>query len=247
MSDTSPFQQALRDELIRLPLKAPRRRWLMVVTAVGSAVAALVGLLAFANVSPAAADVHVQLKGGRVEVLLTDLDSTPGDVVRAFHAAGLRVRVESQPAGPSNVGRFVQALVDGPDPEPIQRVEEGVNSFMGFSLPVGWKGTLVIALGREAHRGETYAIPSDAFAPREPLHCTAVLGAPLSAHTKQLRNLSIRVQPIDDGLLAPPQQLTAAVLAQYGQWYVIRGLAASPRAVLLEVARSPDPKVDLGC
>jgi hypothetical protein len=43
-------------------------------------------------------------------------------------------------------------------------------------VPVGWRGHLVLQVGRPAAPGEAYAAFSDALAPGEPLACRRLLG-----------------------------------------------------------------------
>jgi hypothetical protein len=171
-----------------------------------------------------------------VEVLLTDLRATPADVADAVTKAGLEARVIGEPAGPSNVGRFVQVRVDGENTTPIQRIQEGVDTFMGFSLPEGWDGTLVIAIGRRARDGEPYTIPSDVFAEREPLHCSGVLGRRLADVAGRLDELRVRVQAFEVEEMGPPVDLSEEVLDEMGALYVARGLGSSPRDVLLQLS-----------
>ncbi|MEO7573508.1 MAG: hypothetical protein ABIX10_13830 [Acidimicrobiales bacterium] len=195
----------------------------------------MVAALALFDPSPAAADVEITVENGRVEVLLTDLTSTPEDVGQAFTDAGLDARIEGLPAGPSNVGRFVQVRIEGGDLQPIERIEEGKTAFMGFSLPEDWNGTLVISLGRPTNNAEPYAVASDAFATGEPLHCGDVLARTIGESVDRLDGLSVRVQPLNEGSLVPPIPLDALDLAKYGAWYVISGSALSQDEVLLQL------------
>ena len=109
---TSPFQDALREQLraaaIRELQRSTRRRRVRIGAAIAAVVAAAVGAVAVLSPSPAAAEVEVRIEDGFVEVRLTDLDATPREVEAAMRERDLEVAVVRVPVGPSLVGRFLR-------------------------------------------------------------------------------------------------------------------------------------------
>ena len=148
---------------------------------------------------PAAADVEVRQRNGRVIVTLTDRESSPEEIERATDKAGLDITVREQPAGPSNVGRFVGYV------ESAGAVDQGfvrgdATTFATFSLPSDWPGRLTLSLGRPAAPGEAYRAFSDAYAEGEPLACSATLGRPLEQLAPHVEGLDVRVAAYTDGM-----------------------------------------------
>jgi hypothetical protein len=191
---TSAFESALGDELAqaaRRLRRPPRRRVALAVAGVGAVVAAGVAMLV--GPQPASADVRVTRENGRIEVLLTDLESDPDEVEEALRAEGLDVAVEGVPTGPSSWGRFTGVVASDPDVLDVQDQGQRGGAFLGFSVPEDWNGTLDIGLGRPAADGEDYAAFTDAFGDGEPLECTGVRGGTLDAALDDLEGLEVSV------------------------------------------------------
>jgi len=184
------FEAALRDELMAAARRPPRRRGEKVAVA-AVLVAFVAGLtwLAVGSISsspPAAADIHVSHKDGRVIVRLTDFKNTPEQIERATDKAGLDVRVRRAPAGPSNLGRFVGYVASEGAEDLHRAVDANGTTFVAFSLPEHWPGRLTLELGSPANPGEVYRAFSDAFAKGEPLACSGALGQPLRSIAARL-------------------------------------------------------------
>ena len=206
----------LREELVRAAWRAQRRhRWRRVtvgaVAAVAAASIALIAFIAFDSSDPAAAGVEVEIVNGRIEVLLTNLETRPAVVEAALRDVGLDATVTSLPVGPSRVGRFVADA--GRLPNAVTVTESDGENFLGFSAPTGLADHLELVLGRPAE-GEPYALASDAYGAGEPLSCSDVYGDPFAAlvtFADDHPDLQITVQAFaDTGPVGPPAPLAQA-------------------------------------
>jgi len=252
MSPARPFVDALGDELYAAAVRrmSPaaiarrRRRRLAPVGASVAVLAVLLGtLLAIARPNTAQAEVRVERVDDRVVVTLVDLEHRPEHLEAVIREAGLDVSVVSVPVGPSAVGRFVGTL-SSQLPAELRVTEGAPTTFTGFSVPVGWSGSLDLQVGRPARDGETYAAFSDAFAPEEPLACTALLGRPatdalavLAARHLDGAFLATRPEPAGTQVVAAADLPTTDV----SRWVIVAADATSADHVLLRVESAPPP------
>ena len=206
----------LREELVQAAWRAQRRHrrrrvTIGAVAAVAAASIALIAVIALDSSEPAAAGVEVEIVDGRINVLLTNLETRPAVVEAALRDVGLDATVTSLPVGPSRVGRFVADVARLPDAVTI--TEADGEDFLGFSAPNGLGDHLELVLGRPA-AGEPYALASDAYAPGEPLSCSDLYGDPfaaLVAFADDHPDLRIDVQAFGDaGPAGPPVPVDAA-------------------------------------
>jgi hypothetical protein len=261
---TGPFHEALRAELLaaaRRDLEAvdgstePERRHrrrrdrrsgrrsgrrpVVVGLAAGLAAAIGVGALVLGQ-STASADVEVRVRDSSVVVRVRGHDATAGEIEAAMVDAGLDVEVVGVPVGPSLVGELLNVALDQGGAADV--VEEGADgySFVGFSIPVGWPGTLRVNVGAAAPPGSPYAVSSDAFAEGEPLHCVAGRGRRLRDLAPELRSrpVEVAVHSIQGGPIDP---LTAALAGPLADAVVTRADATSPTGVLLTVDPAATP------
>ncbi len=213
---TAPFEQALRDELMAAARRPPRRRAPRAALAAVAAVVALavvIGSSLTRDPTPAGADVEVTHENGRVILRLTDLANTPEEIEAALDPEGFDIRVTAVPVGPSNVGRFVGQVATDADLVDLDFIRVDGVTYLGFSLPEQWDGSLTLLLGRRAGAGEGYATASNAFAPGEPLACSGALGDPLHEVAAHLDGYTITV--VDHRRVdAAPQLDLATALAQ---------------------------------
>ena len=239
---SGPFERQLRAELMAAATRErPSRRRRGVAAIVAGAIGtAAVAFLTLAGPGPARADVEITVDGDRVAVRIMDLMTTPDEVRRAFVEAGLDARIDSSPAGPSNVGRFVGVVIDGKGSPTVRYDgERDAMGFKGFSVPADWEGTLVISLGVPAEPGEPYRVASNAFAAGEPLHCVSLVGGTLAEALDDLGGLRVRVLAWRDGMIVPPVELADVDLSLYGSWRIRSGEAFSPTDVLLQLVDEP--------
>lgn len=233
---SSAFEAALGDQLraaARKRPRSPRTRVAGVVAA--AAVVVTAGLAMVLSPDPALAAVQVTRASGRIEVMLVDLESNPGTVEAELRAEGLDIDVVAVPTGPSERGRFTDIVASDPDVLDIHDESNPGRSFVGFSVPEGWKGSLDLRLGRRAEPGEGYEAFTDAFAPLEPLACSGLFAQPLDSVAEASGRLEVLVQPIDDGVLLDLLPLRAALAAGHGRWLVAAGTAHSATSVVIDV------------
>jgi hypothetical protein len=242
----SPFEDRLRDELVRATTRRRERRTPMVLTGlVVAAVAVVAAVLSSAVLStdPASADVEVTQENGRVIVRLTDLENSPDAVEAATERAGLDVSVEGVPTGPSHVGRFVGDFATDANAVDVEKLDADGVTYMAFSLPEGWPGALTIHLGQPAREGEAYRIASDAYAPGEPLACSDTLGKSLSTVVDLLDGLDVVVQAFDSQQQpSAPMSLEAAIDDGLGEEAITGATATSTATVLIDVGRVVPPR-----
>ena len=244
---TTPFERALRDELSAAAERDERgrrpRRLRQVGLAVAAAVVALLAAWTLGTSGPATADVEVTRRGDRVEVVLTDPDTDPDELVRAVRDAGFDAELRRVPTGPSAVGRYLGHYGDDGIEDLQVHVDDGTTR-VGFSIPKGWQGRLVIREGRPARAGEAYVASTDAFAAGEPLECSGVRGDPVRAVAGRLDPLVVRVQVVGPDATGPQLSLADAAASDVGSWTVVGGLAVSADEVVLRVEREPGTVVD---
>jgi hypothetical protein len=237
----TPFERALRDELVAAAHRGPRRHRRRVAAAIGAGAAAIAGVAALAWPSPATADIEVTHRNGQVEVRMVDLETSPRQLAQELADAGVDARVRGEPVGPSNVGRLVAVTIDGPDAGAVELVDFDSHDHQAFRIPERFDGTLEIGVGRQARPGERWTSSSDAFALGEPLHCDDVRDRPLAEVAPALAAYHVRVFPVVGGIWDQQVELGPEVLAQHGTWLVTKALYDGGRELLVFVEEHPDP------
>lgn len=230
---TRSFEDRLRDELMAATARPRRRNSRIVVVSVASAALALTALMT--SLDTAAADVEITHQDGRVVVRLTDFANTPEEIEAATEAAGLDIKVDAVPTGPSSVGRFVGQEATSADFENLERIDADGVTFVAFSLPEDWDGSLTLLLGRPAKAGEPYVAFTSAYAPGEPLACTGTLGRPLSELSPYVDGLDVSVQTFGDGRPVDLVPLNARTLAELGAEAITGATALSSSSLIVDV------------
>jgi hypothetical protein len=238
----TPFERALREELVAAARRGPQRRRRWLAAAAAAVAAAIAGVAALVWPSPATADVEVTHRNGLVEVRMVDLETTPRRLAQELADAGVDARVHGEPVGPSNVGRLVAVTIDGPDAREVELIDFESHDHQAFRIPERFRGTLVIGVGRQARPGERWTTSSDAFALGEPLHCRDVRGRPLAEVLGEVAGYHVRLFPVVDGIWGQQQlELDATTPAQQRAWVVTRALYDGGRELLVLVDEHPNP------
>jgi len=106
-----------------------------------------------------ASSVAVRSVPGGHEITVVDLGASAADVARDLAAEDLEVEVVEVPTGPSRRGRVVQVAAS----------TGRAGGLAGVVVPDG--AAVTVMAGAAAAAGQSYLLPTDAFAPSEPLGC----------------------------------------------------------------------------
>ena len=180
----------------------PKRRlvrgWRIVMPVAGACAAAAVAFAVFAS-SPGGAPVGPPIAravsfstapNGWIIAKVTDPLAAQKTLDADFAEHHLNITLKLIPVGPSLVGTV---LGEGYDSQPPNAPKGGsvqaldshcgaaeVTCEVGVKIWEGFTGTGEIDLGRAAQPGERYVYAPSAFAPGEVLHCSGLVGAPVS-------------------------------------------------------------------
>ena len=205
-----PAAQALLQEVIamdhdatesRASRRVRQRRRLVFAVAAAAGVAALLFALTVAlrPAPPAAAAVRFQTSGDYIVATVVDPYAAEQQLDAAFAAHGLHITLKLVPVSPSMVGSVVY-MGSSADASQIGVLYSKTKRAPGGPLPIGlripvdFKGSADIVLGRAAKPGETYVSTGDAFAPGEALHGSGLLGMQVSAALVKLQQLGLSAQ-----------------------------------------------------
>lgn len=177
------------------------RRRLIPVVAAAAGVTALVFALTIAlrPAPPAAAAVQFRTSGQYIVATVVNPYAAEQQLDAAFAAHGLQITLKLVPVSPSLVGSVVY-MGSSADASQIGVLYSKTKQAPGGPLPIGlripvdFRGSADIVLGRAARAGETYVSTGDAFAPGEALHGSGLLGMQVSAALAKLRQLGLSAQ-----------------------------------------------------
>ena len=237
---TSPFQDALREELRTAAHRSLRRRRWRWVSAIVAALGAAAGSLVVFWPNPVVADVDVEIRDGWVYVESFEDLTDPEEVRRVLAEAGIDAEVQALPVGPSVVGKFTGFGFLGGEQDDIVADQVGA-PVKGFRFREGYTGKLVIGVGVPAEPGQGYEYQSDALAPDEPFECRDIVGMTVAdaATAGELTGATVRL--VTEGFAKGPIQLDSPAAQPYLGWYITRALAGSPSDVDLWVRAEPVP------
>ncbi len=236
---TSPFHAAFREELLEVARRDQRRRRRRIGALVAAFVAAVAGLGSTFLPTPAGAGVDIELVGGELEVRLEGDDVDAEEIVDSLREHGVDASVEEVPAGPSNVGRFVSIVATASlEPGRLELFGEAFGGFDGFRVRWERGDELALHVGRVAEDGETYGASTHAFAPKEPLYCSGILGRRVAEVVDDpvLDGLQVAVQWLGADGRASSLPLADVPSSPVADWFVVEGIGGSSREVRLQVA-----------
>jgi hypothetical protein len=175
------------------------RGWRIVIPAIGVCAAAVVAFAVFAS-SPVGTPVGTPVAqavsfstapNGWIIAKVTDPLAAQKTLDADFAEHHLNITLKLIPVGPSLVGTVLSSgEAQGSPNEPAKGAIQPLDSHcgaaqvqcqVGVKIWEGFTGTGTIELGRAAQPGERYVYANSVFAPGEVLHCSGLVGAPVSA------------------------------------------------------------------
>jgi hypothetical protein len=181
------------------------RGWRIVMPVAGSCAAAAMAFAIFAS-SPAGTPVGTPIAqaisfstspNGWIIAKVTDPLAAQKTLNADFAEHHLNITLKLIPVGPSLVGTVLSDAYDqqasnGPAKGAIQALDSHcgaaeVTCQVGVRIWDGFTGHGEIDLGRTAKPGERYVYAPSVFAPGEVLHCSRLVGAPVSDISSVLR------------------------------------------------------------
>ncbi|WP_248964186.1 hypothetical protein [Sphaerisporangium perillae] len=184
---------------------------------------------------PASAALDITRIGPNYLITVKDLFADPQRYEREFKAVHLNISLRLKPATPSLEGVIMTLNND------ITALERpGGCGFarlrgceIGIRVPVDFKGSAHIVLGRRARPGEFYAARASLAAEGEPLHCVGFVNQHLPAVLRMLRERGVpgaELVTYHGGRSSVPDS-----------WYVHDGVMSKPGTALILVDPAPRP------
>ncbi|MFI7418810.1 hypothetical protein [Nonomuraea sp. NPDC049684] len=152
-----------RASVVRLRRRGPRKLFLLGAVAAGLAAVLAVTLPFFGPVTEYAnAAVTVKTGDDFVDVVITDPEAEAAAYTEAFRAVGLDATVKKIPVAPEYAGMLFGPATPGSFPPgtgvTVRSVDSCPSAWCGtISMPTGYRGKLIIGIGRPAQPGERYA------------------------------------------------------------------------------------------
>jgi hypothetical protein len=230
----------------RVPLSRRWRLGVPLVAGVAVVVMALTWLLpgAFGLGSrPASAALDIKRQGGYYVVTVKDLFADPARYQAQLRGRGLNISLKVVPVTPDAEGQpFVwDPKEDGLTEADVRLRKDLITTIghpakcdvpggcaIGLKIPIGYTGSAVIYLGREARPDESYQNPLDLNAPGGPLHCVNYAKKTVNEVQTLLREHGVPTATFTDG-----HRMRSSVP---GSWFVHDGVLSGPGRALLLVA-----------
>ncbi|GII87386.1 hypothetical protein Ssi03_53760 [Sphaerisporangium siamense] len=238
-----------RRRWLAVPLVAgPLRRWSAVPVAAALAMIAMVAGVALTS-PPASAALEFKREKRFYVITVKDLFANPGVYQAEFEARGFDITLSVAPTSEGNArSMFVlngvdrvtgRAYADGAittimTPGPCLR---RMQCAAKVKVPVDYRGTAEIVLGRVARPGEEYELPPPIDGPGEPFHCVRYVNKTVADLMPMLRARGVMPEFFSYGAKAPKP---AAPLG----WYVHDGVmsAAGKARILVQPTPNPTPR-----
>ena len=174
------------------PKRRLARGWRIAIPTTGACAAAAAAVAVFANSpagTPIAQAISFNTVNGWITATVTDPLAAQKTLNADFAEHHLNITLKLIPVGPSLVGTVLSEAYNqgpnGPKDGAIQTLDSNCGAAetscpVGVKIWEGFTGSGEIDLGRAAQAGESYVYAPSVFAPGEVLHCSGLVGAPIS-------------------------------------------------------------------
>lgn len=234
------------------PTPARRRRRLSPRVAIpaGGLLTAAVVALTWLQPDTSASALNIRQEGGYYIIEIKDLYANPKMYEEQLRHYGLDVSLKVRPATaaferevfPTAPDMSVVSEIQGINPPgPCDMV--GDACAIGLKIPVGFKGTALVAVGRKARPGEKYDVTTSWDTKGEPMHCVPFANKTVAEVRATLTERGVRIS----GFLVP--DLTAEKAGGGSEqasvpdtWLVRGGFFTEPGVAVVVAHTTPLPQ-----
>ncbi|MEU7897155.1 hypothetical protein AB0B45_30360 [Nonomuraea sp. NPDC049152] len=193
--------------------------------------------------APVAA-LDIKQEDGYYVVTVKDLYADPDSYEAQLEAVGLDISIRVKPVSaafegivfPTSGERYVDEF------EPIEApgtCDKAGGCPVGLKIPIGFKGSADISLGRKARPGEQYQSTTSFDALGEPMHCVPYMNKPVGQVREMLRQRGISVKEFmveDPNSKSDDYEVKDSVPDSY---LVTGGSLSEPGKTMLSVSTTP--------
>ncbi|GAA2666176.1 hypothetical protein [Nonomuraea recticatena] len=231
---------------------ARRRRrmgWRIAVPAV-AVLAASVTVLGWTSAlpvfgpEPVAAALGITQKDGYYVILVNDLRADPAKYQAQLKGLGLDVSLRLVPASPGLVGNLFATTPTHEVVEEFKTIDRAGpcdkvgNCPIGLKIPVGYKGTAMVDLNRDAEPGEKYDAFTGFDVKGEPMHCVPYVNKKVGEVRTILAERGLSIEGFATGK-GPDDVKEVATVPD--SWYVTSGFLVMPGKAKLVAGSEPKP------
>lgn len=214
-----------------------RKRWKVWAVAVPAlAVAAAVGIGVLPPATPvgpvpASAALDFRQDGDDIVVTVRDLQAQPEKYAEEFKARGFDIKLESVPASPSLVGKWLGGrALNAPQEGPHIGLSSYGPDEMSLTIPAGYRGSDTLLFGREPQSGEKYRSTGWIAAKSEVLNCVLYIDMTVEEIAAKLRDKGVAVESYRVAEKGKPKEERRTVP---GDWRVAEVILVSPTAAVI--------------
>ncbi|GAA2356652.1 hypothetical protein [Nonomuraea africana] len=194
---------------------------------------------------PVGAALVITQEDGYYVIQVKDLRADPPKYQEQLKALGLDVSLRLIPATPGLVGNLLATAPSGDVIQEFKTIDrpgpcDKLGSCpIGLKIPVGYKGTALVELGREAEPGEKYFSSTAFDAKGEPMHCVPYVNKKVGEVRTILAERGLSIMGFATG--NSPETIKEVATVP-DSWYVTAGFLVMPGQATLFAG--PEPKAD---
>ncbi|MEV0231096.1 hypothetical protein [Nonomuraea sp. NPDC050786] len=225
-----------------------RRRGRVVAVSGGLLTAAVVALTWMLPNSTAAA-LDIKKEGGYYIIEIKDLYADPDSYETQLRTVGLDVSIKVIPATAAFEGQVFPTTPDQKYVTEIQGIyppgpcEKLDGCAIGLKIPVGFKGSASVTVGRKARPGEQFQSTTSWDAKGEPMHCVPYYNKTVAEVRTMLRDRGVS---IEEFIVEDPSRTDALDYEKKDSvpdsWLVNGGSMTEPGRASVDVYATPMPQ-----
>ncbi|WP_188194312.1 hypothetical protein [Nonomuraea sp. SYSU D8015] len=234
------------------PRRTRRRLSLRVAIPAGALLTAAVLAMSWLLPTSSAVALDIKREGGYYIIAIKDLYADPESYETQLRAVGLNISLRVIPTTPALEG---SVFPTSPDKRHLPEIQ-GINPpgqcgkmdgcAIGVKIPVGFKGTAHIDVGRKARPGERYESTTSFDAKGEPMHCVPYYNKSVAEVRAMLRERGVS---IEEFIVTDPDSKDArdydVADSVPDSWLVHGGTLNEPGSATIVVHEKPMPQKNI--